>query len=113
MADEEKPVADEQTTEVAEAAKSDTDETIEASDDSAAENSSAEEAIEAIAKNVQERASEIEDVLADVSAPTALPKAPSPALVSLRLWSTHRKKTSQISKSALGETRCEFPPLTR
>lgn len=79
MADEEKPVADEQTTEVAEAAKSDTDETIEASDDSAAENSSAEEAIEAIAKNVQERASEIEDVLADVSAPTALPKAPSPA----------------------------------
>lgn len=79
MADEEKPVADEQTTEVAEAAKSDTDETIEASDDSAAENSSAEEAIEAIAKNVQERASEIEDVLADVSAPTALPKAPKPA----------------------------------
>ena len=29
MADEEKPVVDEQTTEVAEAAKSDTDETIE------------------------------------------------------------------------------------
>ena len=79
MADEEKPGADEQTTEVAEAAKSDTDETIEASDDSAAENSSAEEAIEAIAKNVQERASEIEDVLADVSSPTALPKATAPA----------------------------------
>ena len=58
MADEEKPVADEQTTEAAEAAKSDTDETIEASDDSAAENSSG-GSDRSNCKNVQERASEM------------------------------------------------------
>ena len=80
MADEEKPVVDEQSTEVAEAPKSDTDEAAEVPDADASENSSAQDAIEAIAKNVQERASEIEDVLADVSSPTRIAEGGRPWL---------------------------------
>ena len=57
MADEEKPAADEQTTEVAEAASPILTKPLKHL--MISENSSAEEAIEAIAKNVQERASEI------------------------------------------------------
>ena len=38
----------------------------------------AQEAVEAITKSVQERAAEIEDVLAEASSPSALVKADSP-----------------------------------
>ena len=79
MADEEKPAVDDQSTEAAEPSKSETEEIVEAPDEGESAKSDAQEAIEAIAKNVQERASEIEDVLADVSSPAALPKVTAPA----------------------------------
>ena len=75
MADEEKPAVDDQSTEAVEPPKFEAEEIVEVADAGAPAKSDAQEAIEAIAKNVQERASEIEDVLADVSSPAALPKS--------------------------------------
>ena len=75
MADEEKPAVDDQSTEAVEPPTSEAEEIVEVADAGAPAKSDAQEAIEAIAKNVQERASEIEDVLADVSSPAALPKS--------------------------------------
>ena len=81
MADEEKPTQDIEEADSAESsavkAQASDGEITGAESESAAdvtEISSAEDAIEAITKNVQERAAEIEDVLADASTPTALPK---------------------------------------
>ena len=75
MADEEKPAVDDQSTEAVEPLKFEAEEIVEVADAGAPAKSDAQEAIEAIAKNVQERASGIEDVLADVSSPAALPKS--------------------------------------
>lgn len=91
MADEEKPTQDIKEADSAESsaveAQASDDEITDAESESAAvvtENSSADDAIEAITKNVQERAAEIEDVLADASTPIALPKGerdlPEPVL---------------------------------
>ena len=81
MADEEKPIQDieeaDSTESSAVEAQAFDGEITGAESESAAdatESSSADDAIEAITKNVQERAAEIEDVLADASTPTALPK---------------------------------------
>lgn len=82
MADEEKPIQDieeaDSTESSAVEAQAFDGEITGAESESAAdatESSSADDAIEAITKNVQERAAEIEDVLADASTPTALPKS--------------------------------------
>ena len=81
MADEEKPTQDIEEADSAESSaveeQASDDEITGAKLESAAdvtESSSADDAIEAITKNVQERAAEIEDVLADASTPIALPK---------------------------------------
>lgn len=81
MADEEKPTQDVEEADSAESSaveeQASDGEITGAKLESAAdvtESSSADDAIEAITKNVQERAAEIEDVLADVSTPIALPK---------------------------------------
>jgi hypothetical protein len=81
MADEEKPTQDIEEADSAESsaveAQASDGEITDAESESAAdvtESSSADDAIEAITKNVQERAAEIEDVLADASTPIALPK---------------------------------------
>ena len=73
MADEEKPTAEELAAQ--ESAKV-TGATAAPSDGQASADD-AEEAVEAITKNVQERAAEIEDVLADASTPAALVKEES------------------------------------
>lgn len=81
MADEEKPTQDIEEADSAESSAAEEQasdgEITGAKLESAAdvtESSSADDAIEAITKNVQERAAEIEDVLADASTPIALPK---------------------------------------
>ena len=81
MADEEKPIQDieeaDSTESSAVEAQAFDGEITGAESESAADatdSSSADDAIEAITKNVQERAAEIEDVLADASTPIALPK---------------------------------------
>ena len=81
MADEEKPTQDIEEADSAESsaveAQASDGEITGAESESAAdvtESGSADDAIEAITKNVQERAAEIEDVLADASTPIALPK---------------------------------------
>lgn len=81
MVDEEKPTQDIEEADSAESsaveAQASDGEITDAESESAAvatESSSADDAIEAITKNVQERAAEIEDVLADASTPIALPK---------------------------------------
>lgn len=81
MADEEKPTQDIEEADSAESSAAEEQasdgEITGANLESAAdvtESSSADDAIEAITKNVQERAAEIEDVLADASTPIALPK---------------------------------------
>lgn len=81
MADEEKPTQDIEEADSAESSaveeQASDGEITGAKLESAAdvtESSSADDAIEAITKNVQERAAEIEDVLADASTPIALPK---------------------------------------
>ena len=52
-------------------------------------------------------------MLADVSAPTALPKAPARPLVSLRRMVNPSEEDEPNLQISVGETRCEFPPLTR
>ncbi|NCF44344.1 MAG: hypothetical protein GWP70_05920 [Proteobacteria bacterium] len=78
MADEEKPTQDAEEADLAPSSAVDTQasdgEMTGASAADVMDSSSADEAIEAITKNVQERAAEIEDVLADASTPIALPK---------------------------------------
>ena len=74
MADEEKLTAEE---ELAAQESAEVTDAAAAPGDSQDPADDAEEAVEAIAKNVQERAAEIEDVLADASTPTALVKEES------------------------------------
>ncbi len=71
MADEEKPTNEE----AADQPKAEAIDTSEESGDATDLVDGTQEAIEAITKNVQERAAEIEDVLGDASSPSALVKA--------------------------------------
>mgnify|MGYP001269857025 CR=1 FL=1 len=74
MADEEKPTNED----VADQPQSQAMDTAAASGDAGDLVEGTQEAVEAITKNVQERAAEIEDVLADASSPSALVKVGSP-----------------------------------
>ena len=74
MADEEKPTQDIEKADSAESSALEAQASDGEITDAESESSSADDAIEAITKNVQERAAEIEDVLADASTPIALPK---------------------------------------
>ena len=74
MADEEKPTNEE----VTDQSHSQAMDSAAGSGDTGDPAEGAQEAVEAITKNVQERAAEIEDVLAEASSPSALAKADSP-----------------------------------
>jgi len=74
MADEEKPTNED----VADQPQSQAMDAAAASGDAGDLVEGTQEAVEAITKNVQERAAEIEDVLADASSPSALVKVDSP-----------------------------------
>ena len=74
MADEEKPTNEES----ADQPQSQAMDTAAASGDAGDLVEGTQEAVKAITKNVQERAAEIEDVLADASSPSALVKVGSP-----------------------------------
>ena len=124
MADEEKPTNEE----AADQPKAEAIDTSEESGDATDLVDGTQEAIEAITKNVQERAAEIEDVLGDASSPSALVKAdtldsgdampPVEQLMEAPQARAQRRnhllmRTSPTCKLAWAESACAYPLLIR
>ena len=93
MADEEKPTNED----VADQPQSQAMDAAAASGDAGDLVEGTQEAVEAITKNVQERAAEIEDVLADASSPSALASGPRWLTEPGHTWSKPRERLPDTS----------------